>query len=146
MKIVIFCHSLVSDWNHGSAHFLCGLVSELVARGVDVHVHEPRVDWAASQGLERLSGEAMEGFKRAYPDLESRVYDPGLNDVGKALSGADAVIVHDLTDPALARRIGEHHKSKGHYVLLFLDGDQRVIAEPESLTEYELKNFDGVLA
>jgi len=33
MKIVMFYHSLVSDWNHGNAHFLRGVASELVARG-----------------------------------------------------------------------------------------------------------------
>ena len=26
MTIVIFCHSLISDWNHGNAHFLRGVV------------------------------------------------------------------------------------------------------------------------
>ena len=29
MKVVIFCHSLISDWNHGNAHFLRGIVAEL---------------------------------------------------------------------------------------------------------------------
>ena len=29
MKFVLFCHSLVSDWNHGNAHFLRGVVREL---------------------------------------------------------------------------------------------------------------------
>ena len=29
MHVVLFCHSLASDWNHGNAHFLRGLVAEL---------------------------------------------------------------------------------------------------------------------
>ena len=33
MRVVIFCHSLLSDWNHGNAHFLRGVATELVARG-----------------------------------------------------------------------------------------------------------------
>jgi spore maturation protein CgeB len=33
MRIVLFCHSLVSDWNHGNAHFLRGIAAELLARG-----------------------------------------------------------------------------------------------------------------
>ena len=41
MRIVVFCHSLVSDWNHGNAHFLRGVVSELLDRGHDVRVFEP---------------------------------------------------------------------------------------------------------
>ena len=30
-KIVLFCHSLRSDWNHGNAHFLRGIATELQA-------------------------------------------------------------------------------------------------------------------
>ena len=40
MRIVLFCHSLVSDWNHGNAHFLRGVVRELMSRGHDVRVFE----------------------------------------------------------------------------------------------------------
>ena len=42
MRIVIFCHSLISVWNHGNAHFLRGIVSELLARGHSVATYEPR--------------------------------------------------------------------------------------------------------
>ena len=30
VRFVIFTHSLVSDWNHGNAHFLRGVATELV--------------------------------------------------------------------------------------------------------------------
>ena len=36
MRVVIFCHSLISDWNHGNAHFLRGVVGELLVRGHQV--------------------------------------------------------------------------------------------------------------
>ena len=29
MRAALFYHSLVSDWNHGNAHFLRGVVTEL---------------------------------------------------------------------------------------------------------------------
>ena len=29
MRAVLFYHSLASDWNHGNAHFLRGVCSEL---------------------------------------------------------------------------------------------------------------------
>ncbi len=32
MRIVYFTHSLASCWNHGNAHFLRGVLSELRAR------------------------------------------------------------------------------------------------------------------
>ena len=46
MRIVLFCHSLVSDWNHGNAHFLRGVTAELLARGQDVRVYEPLDGWS----------------------------------------------------------------------------------------------------
>ena len=33
MRVVMFYHSLLSDWNHGNAHFLRGIVRELIAIG-----------------------------------------------------------------------------------------------------------------
>ena len=33
MHIVLFYHSIVSDWNHGNAHFLRGITTELITRG-----------------------------------------------------------------------------------------------------------------
>ena len=33
MRIVFFVHSAVSDWNHGNAHFLRGLMSALTRMG-----------------------------------------------------------------------------------------------------------------
>ena len=36
VRIVYFTHSLASCWNHGNAHFLRGVLRELIARGHDV--------------------------------------------------------------------------------------------------------------
>jgi spore maturation protein CgeB len=46
MQIAMFCHSLLSDWNHGNAHFLQGIASELIMRGHDVRVCEPWNSWS----------------------------------------------------------------------------------------------------
>ena len=48
MRIAFFCHSLRSDWNHGNAHFLRGLVTELAARGHDLIAYEPMDSWSAA--------------------------------------------------------------------------------------------------
>ena len=72
MQIVMFYHSLVSDWNHGNAHFLRGVVTELMARGHAVTVYEPRDGWSATNLLAEEWGQAaIAGFKRAYPHLGS---------------------------------------------------------------------------
>lgn len=46
MKVVVFTPSLVSDWNHGSAHFIRGVVTELQERGHEVAVYEPADGWS----------------------------------------------------------------------------------------------------
>jgi len=46
MRFVIFTHSLVSDWNHGNAHFLRGFATELATRGHDLRIFEPRDGWS----------------------------------------------------------------------------------------------------
>ena len=41
MRFLFYTHSLVSDWNHGNAHFLRGVMRELVKRGHDARALEP---------------------------------------------------------------------------------------------------------
>ena len=60
MRIAIFCHSLLSDWNHGNAHFLRGVASELICLGHQVEVYEPRNAWSV-QGLIADGGESADG-------------------------------------------------------------------------------------
>lgn len=145
MKIRLFYHSLVSDWNHGNAHFLRGVVSELKARGHDVAVYEPRDAWSL-QNLLNEHGEApLQRFKAAYPGLDSVRYDPATLDLKKALGDADLVIVHEWNDHALVRRIGETKATLG-FALLFHDTHHRLVTEREAMKAYDLSNYDGVLA
>ena len=58
MRLVVFCHSLLSDWNHGNAHFLRGVVAELVARGCAVEVYEPEDAWSMQHLLAEPRGPA----------------------------------------------------------------------------------------
>jgi spore maturation protein CgeB len=72
LHVVIFCHSLVSDWNHGNAHFLRGIVRELQRRGHRVTVHEPADGWSLTNLRSDQGEEAVLAFERAFPDLSSR--------------------------------------------------------------------------
>ena len=70
MKIVYFTHSLRSCWNHGNAHFLRGVLSELIARGHDVRVFEPEGAWSLSNLLAgSWRGGAGRPSASAYPEL-----------------------------------------------------------------------------
>jgi spore maturation protein CgeB len=146
MRIVLFCHSLLSDWNHGNAHFLRGIASELLARGHDLRAYEPGNAWSL-QNLVAEQGEApIRRFHAVYPRLRSTRYDPERLDLNRVLDGADLVLVHEWTDHALVRRIGEHRVSVGGYRLLFHDTHHRSVTDPQSMEAYDLSRYDGVLA
>ncbi|HEX8913046.1 MAG TPA: glycosyltransferase [Humisphaera sp.] len=148
MKIVALYHSLLSDWNHGNAHFLRGVVSELLLRGHDVTVYEPRDAWSL-QNLKAEHGEAaVEAFYAAYPTLRnvSVAYDPASLDLDAALADADLVLVHEWSDHGLVHRIGKHRAAGGRYKLLFHDTHHRAVTQPDEMARYDLADYDGVLA
>ncbi len=145
MRVVMFCHSLCSSWNHGNAHFLRGVVSELLGRGHDVEVYEPIDAWSARNLVAERGPSAVDAYRRAYPRLSSIRYDEAM-DLAEALDGADLVIVHEWNDHALVRRIGQHHAVIGGYVLLFHDTHHRSVTDQASMASYDLTNYDGVLA
>jgi len=146
VRVVYFSHSLVSDWNHGNAHFLRGVVAELRERDHEVTVLEPADGWSRAN-LEREHGaQPLREFRRAFPDLAVREYDPGTLDLGRELDGADLVLVHEWNEPSLVKRIGEHRARHGGYRLLFHDTHHRASTAPEEMEHYDLSGYDGVLA
>ena len=146
MRVVLFCHSLVSDWNHGNAHFLRGVLSELGRRGHDVRVYEPRDGWSAANLRADAGDAALTSYREAYPDLVSRCYELDRLDVDAALEDAHLVLVHEWNDPALVRRLGQHRRRGAPYRLLFHDTHHRSVSDPAAMARYELADFDGVLA
>lgn len=146
MHIVLFYHSLISDWNHGNAHFLRGVATELIARGHVVDIYEPVNSWSR-ENLRREQGEQpLQAFRTAYPHLESSIYDPATLDLDQALDNADLVIVHEWNDAPLIRRMGEHHRRNHRYRLLFHDTHHRALSDQATMGAYDLHHYDGVLA
>jgi spore maturation protein CgeB len=146
MRIIGFYHSLVSDWNHGNAHFLRGVASELIHRGHDVGIFEPAGGWSYGNLVQEYGREPVERFQRRFPHLRSRLYNLNALDLDMELEGADLVLVHEWNEPALVKRIGQHHRRNPNYVLLFHDTHHRAITAPETMSTYDLSGFDGVLA
>jgi spore maturation protein CgeB len=145
MKFVLFYHSLVSDWNHGNAHFLRGVVGELLARGHAVEVYEPAGGWSRAHLLAEHGQAALGAFAARFPRLRSRLYDDTL-DLDRALDGADVVIVHEWNAPELVARIGRHHRGARGQCLLFHDTHHRSVTAPQEMQAYDLRDYDGVLA
>src|SRR5256885_1508327 len=108
MRIVMFYHSLRSDWNHGNAHFLRGVATELMARRQDVIVYEPADAWSAMNLAAEYGPAALDGFRAAYPRLTERTYDLASLNLDLILDGADLVLVHEWNAHELVRRLGEH--------------------------------------
>jgi len=145
MRFVMFYHSLVSDWNHGNAHFLRGIATELLFRGHEVEVYEPEDSWSYSN-LTASCNEATGLFEKRYPWLKSRRYALGELELEAAVSGADAVIVHEWNDHELVRRLGDLRAGANSFRLFFHDTHHRSVTEPGSMAAYDLSNYDGVLA
>ncbi|HXT13596.1 MAG TPA: glycosyltransferase [Candidatus Angelobacter sp.] len=145
MRIVMFYHSLLSDWNHGNAHFLRGIATELLARGHQVSVYEPANAWSLQHLIAEHGEGPIEKFRAAYPQLSSNRYELNSLDLDQALDDADLVIVHEWNDHDLVPRIGKH-RCRSDYRLLFHDTHHRLVTDRDSMANYDLSNYDGVLA
>lgn len=145
MKIVLFYHSLLSDWNHGNAHFLRGVATELILRGNDVEIYEPKNNWSLSNLVADNGEAALKEFKQYYPLLSSSFYSPATINLNKALQDADLVIVHEWNEHALVKAIGQA-KKRHSFKLLFHDTHHRAVTDRRSMKQYDLSNYDGVLA
>ena len=144
MNILFYTHSLVSDWNHGNAHFLRGVMRDLVRRGHQAAALEPRRSWSRDQ-LVADQGEApVVRFSQTFPELKSISYDEDFEHE-RALAEADVVIVHEWTDPALIARIGMARRSLD-FTLLFHDTHHRAVSADGEIATLDLSAYDGVLA
>ena len=150
MRIVLFYHSIVSDWNHGNAHFLRGVMAELLRRGHEVLAYEPEDGWSRRRLLHEHGVAGLGAFRQAYPMLESRLYRLGELDLDEALEGADLVIAHEWNEPSLIARLGERRRSNGRgdgerRRLLFHDTHHRAVSAPKEMERYDLSGYDGAL-
>ncbi len=145
LNISIFCHSLVSDWNHGNAHFLRGIVSALQARGNQVQVFEPQDAWSRQNLVADHGTRAVDEFRPAFPHLTSTSYDPNRLDLDRWLEDTDLILAHEWNDPRIIAAIGQYRKKNPLVRLLFHDTHHRAVTAPEELARFDLSNFDGVL-
>jgi spore maturation protein CgeB len=144
MKIVLFCHSLLSDWNHGNAHFLRGLVSELTSRGHSVTSYEDEKAWSVVNLVGELGELALSDVTRHYPLLDIVRYSRELLDLEAIVDGADLVLVHEWNPPELIEALGRLRQRTSSFRLLFHDTHHRTVSEPDRLAR--LDGYDGVLA
>ncbi|MES2492144.1 MAG: glycosyltransferase [Pseudomonadota bacterium] len=145
MKIVYFTHSLASCWNHGNAHFLRGVLDELIVRGHEVTVYEPINSWSLSNLLIDHGETGLDPYRNAYPRLSSRTFTPAEN-LAALTEGADLVIVHEWNDPATVAELGRARARGAPWLLLFHDTHHRAVSAPVEMEAFDLSAYDGVLA
>jgi len=146
VRVALFYHSLVSDWNHGNAHFLRGVASELQARGHEVRIFEPEDSWSRQNLLADRGAEAIEAFERAFPHLSSTRYSGGHLELERWLDGVDLAIVHEWNDPKVIAAVGDYRRRNRDLRILFHDTHHRALTAQQELARFELAGYDGVLA
>jgi spore maturation protein CgeB len=146
-RFALFYQSLISDWNHGNAHFLRGLMRALEARGHSTICYEQTDNWSLTNLL-RINPRAIEEFTRDFPDLAFERYaaDGNLEDtLRRKLSAADCVIVHEWNEPEVIRLVGKLAQELGVQTY-FHDTHYRVVLEDAHRASLELERYTGILA
>jgi len=145
-SVAMFYHSLVSDWNHGNAHFLRGIAAELQHRGHQLRIFEPDDSWSRQNLLEERGPEALATFERAFPTLQSRRYSIERLQFDEWLEGIDLVLVHEWNDARVVAGIGEFRRRNPRVRVLFHDTHHRALTAENELSRFDLSHYDGVLA
>jgi spore maturation protein CgeB len=144
VNVAFFVHSLISDWNHGNAHFLRGVCSELLERGHRLRIFEPESAWSVENLLHQEGPKCFTGFYRAYPGLDSIRYQT--IKPAEMLAGVDLAIVHEWNDKNLINELGRYRRHRSRPILLFHDTHHRAVSESVFLSDLDLQNYDGILA
>lgn len=144
MRIYMFYHSIISDWNHGNAHFLRGVVKALRAKNHFVRVFEPSGGWSLNNLLKEHGIEAVKEFRDRFPKTSPTFYNENEFDA-QILNDADVVIVHEWTNNKVIQKIAEYRSMHDHFKLFFHDTHHRAVTDPEQMDKIDLQHFDGVL-
>jgi spore maturation protein CgeB len=145
VKFVMFYHSFVSCWNHGNAHFVRGIVRELLRVGHQVVVYAPANGWSRGNALQDGGHDALKEAALLVPGVVLRDYNLATLDLDEALEQADAVLVHEWNDPALVANLGQKRRLGGRFLLLFHDTHHRAITAPHEIGRFELDHYDALL-
>ncbi|WP_117192053.1 CgeB family protein [Rhizobium terrae] len=145
MKFIFYTHSLISDWNHGNAHFLRGVMRDLIRRGHEALALEPEESWSRSNLIAEQGLVPIEKFRKMFPELTSQIHGADFNHEA-AIDDADVVIVHEWNEPALVERIGRARRDGGRFTLLFHDTHHRAVSAESDIAGLKIDDYDGVLA
>ncbi|HEX2923425.1 MAG TPA: glycosyltransferase [Chloroflexota bacterium] len=149
LRIAVFCHSIVSDWNHGNAHFLRGLIRNLQQMGHTVVTLEEENNWSISNLVHDHGQTPLEEFNRRFPFINHRTYSlDGRQPTGwltELLQQVDVCLVHEWNPDPLVKEIGKIAAGLGK-VSLFHDTHYRALTEPDRAARLGLETYSAILA
>jgi len=145
MRFLFYTHSLLSDWNHGNAHFLRGVMRDLIHRGHEATALEPEGSWSRENLVRDQGPGAVDRFHETFPELQTQAYGAEF-DHEAALAETDVVVVHEWTEPELVLRLGKARRNGANFTLLFHDTHHRAVSAEEDIAGLDLSDYDGVLA
>ena len=148
-RLALFCHSLRSDWNHGNAHFLRGVVSELGRREIAVRAFEPEDGWSARNLAADLGPSALAAWRAVYPDLRVITYASGdTRPRPGARPGSMSVLVHEWNDAALIARSRRPAAgaAPAPCCCFTTPTTTGMASAPDQMERLDRDGFDGVLA
>lgn len=146
MNLVMFYHSFLSCWNHGNAHFLRGIVRELLHLGHQVTVYEPHDGWSRLNAMQDGGDESLREASSLVPGAVLRSYDPARLDLDEALDQADVVLAHEWNEPSLIEALGKKRRYGGRFILLFHDTHHRAATAAHQIANFRLVDYDAILA
>lgn len=145
IRIKLFCHSIVSDWNHGNAHFLRGILTEFALRGYDVGSLEPEDSWSRCNLVDSHGPEVISEFESRYPDIRWRTYNLNREGIEELIGDADIVIVHEWNPPELIAAIGAYRRRNPGVRVFFHDTHHRAITARHEMRLNDLASYDAIL-
>jgi spore maturation protein CgeB len=145
IRIKLFCHSIVSDWNHGNAHFLRGILTEFAMRGYDVESLEPEDSWSRTN-LEQAHGPEFIGeFEARYPSIRWRTYNLQRDRVEDLIGDGDIALVHEWNTPEVVAEIGSYRRRNQNLRVFFHDTHHRAITASHEMKMNQLADYDAIL-
>ena len=146
-SFAFFYQSVISDWNHGNAHFLRGLMRALRDRGHQVVCYEQVDNWSLSNLL-AVNPRAIDDFVEKFPDLRVERYEFGPEFerwARQRLAGTDVAMVHEWNTPEVVRLVGQLCRELGVRAL-FHDTHYRVVLNEDYRAGLGLDQYDAILA
>jgi len=107
---------------------------------------EPEDGWSLKNLIMEKGTSVVDDFYDFFPSHKPLFYSEKSFNPGEYLYDADLAIVHEWNHPSVIKKIGDYKLMNKRLKLLFHDTHHRSLTKPEEMKNYDLVNYDGVLA